>query len=729
MGTHPIFESDFDCLTDMNNDISQKLRLAIKSKLTTLDAYIDDELPDLILVMLARKKSNDEMVEELDPFLESESEKFVTWMMKLYTKLVGMTPNANKPAYLPKTIEKKRIESTDDEKEKKRSDSRSSRSSSRSSRSSSSSRSRSRSRGRRKGKSDAFHAGGRRKGLDLAKTYRNSSSEGSHSKGLHLIPEKKKRKHNRSRDRSRENRRRRRRSSSSRSRSRSRRRSRSRDRRRRRRSSSRRSRTRSRSRDRSRSRQKKVSKESVRSRKHSSDSDDDQPIKTREDRILDRLKRDPSFERKFAMAEENIRKKNENKPKDEFGWDEAPAKLEPPPLTARQKAEKMLAEELAQIEEEKLKQEEERMKLEEEKRIEEEKLKRKNEEWLRQQNQSDKHDEIKEKMMKSGMLPRGDRAMDRMTDRGREIRFNYDEQNDDDVDGVPMDDSHDNRSRDRRHSRNSDNRRRDRDDRYDDNRRHGDRRRDDDRDRRREGERHRDEDRRRHEDRRRDDDRRDGDRRRDDDRRRGDDRRTDRRDRDDYRDRRDDYGGSDRRDGRDRDRKYKPQYINDEKNDIPRLRTDDGREFYDFSEINDVRHKNMFRARGEEYVDPSRAKIEEEVNRKIREQAEKHYKGRETAQDFRDRVLDSKPIPNWAEPKHSHTHNKKRTFADEVKSFDTRGMNSGSREGNYEVGFIRSAEVSQPRYNQNRRHNDSMPPVKRYEDNTEENQQPEELPW
>lgn len=100
------------------------------------------------------------------------------------------------------------------------------------------------------------------------------------------------------------------------------------------------------------------------------------------------------------MAEENVRKKNENKPKDEFGWDEAPVsihqdhpssvnlklirqlenffqtKYEPAPLTARQKAEKMLAEELAQIEEEKLKQEEERMKLEEEKRIEEEKLKK-----------------------------------------------------------------------------------------------------------------------------------------------------------------------------------------------------------------------------------------------------------------------------------------------------------------------------------------------------------------
>ena len=38
----------------------------------------------------------------------------------------------------------------------------------------------------------------------------------------------------------------------------------------------------------------------------------------------------------------------------------------------------------------------------------------------------------------------------------------------------------------------------------------------------------------------------------------------------------------------------------------------------------------MFRARGEEYVDPSRAKVEEEMQRKIREQAEKHFKKRES---------------------------------------------------------------------------------------------------
>ena len=38
----------------------------------------------------------------------------------------------------------------------------------------------------------------------------------------------------------------------------------------------------------------------------------------------------------------------------------------------------------------------------------------------------------------------------------------------------------------------------------------------------------------------------------------------------------------------------------------------------------------MFRQRGEEYVDPSKAKIEEAIQRKIRDQAERHYRNRET---------------------------------------------------------------------------------------------------
>lgn len=59
-----------------SNDVPQRLRLAIKTKLTTLDAFIDDELPDFIMVMVARKKSEEEMVSELEPFLEENAKLY-----------------------------------------------------------------------------------------------------------------------------------------------------------------------------------------------------------------------------------------------------------------------------------------------------------------------------------------------------------------------------------------------------------------------------------------------------------------------------------------------------------------------------------------------------------------------------------------------------------------------------------------------------------------------------
>merc|ERR1711973_352363 len=244
MGTHPIFESDFDCLTEMSGDVSQKLRLAVKSKLTSLDAFIDDELPDLILVMLARKRTKDEMIEELDPFLEKDTEKFVEWLDKLYAKLNALSGKST--GGLPNAAVKKTV----------------ARRVSSSSSSSGSSRSRSRSRSPKK-RSDAFDHSGRRRHLDLAKTYRNSSSEGSVSRGDYVKENQKKKKfqkRKRSRSRSYDRRRsrsrsrsRRRRRSRSRTRSREKRRSYSRDRRSR--SRSRNSRNRSRdSKSRSRSR-------------------------------------------------------------------------------------------------------------------------------------------------------------------------------------------------------------------------------------------------------------------------------------------------------------------------------------------------------------------------------------------------------------------------------------------------------------------------------------------
>ena len=38
-------------------EVSAKIRSAIKAKLVELDAYVDDELPDYIMVMVANKRT------------------------------------------------------------------------------------------------------------------------------------------------------------------------------------------------------------------------------------------------------------------------------------------------------------------------------------------------------------------------------------------------------------------------------------------------------------------------------------------------------------------------------------------------------------------------------------------------------------------------------------------------------------------------------------------------
>merc|ERR1712168_1139172 len=97
MGTHPIFESDFDCLTDLeieansrmqaNAEISHKVRLAIKTKLTELGAYVDDELPDYVLVMVANRRGRQDMKKELELFLGDATDRFCSWLFGVLDKL------------------------------------------------------------------------------------------------------------------------------------------------------------------------------------------------------------------------------------------------------------------------------------------------------------------------------------------------------------------------------------------------------------------------------------------------------------------------------------------------------------------------------------------------------------------------------------------------------------------------------------------------------------------
>lgn len=62
------------------NEVTQKIRVAIKTKLVELGAYVDDELPDYIMVMIANKKTKDQMAHDLSLFLGSSTANFTTWL-------------------------------------------------------------------------------------------------------------------------------------------------------------------------------------------------------------------------------------------------------------------------------------------------------------------------------------------------------------------------------------------------------------------------------------------------------------------------------------------------------------------------------------------------------------------------------------------------------------------------------------------------------------------------
>ena len=65
---------------ELGKEISQKVKNTITKQLQTLGCYVDDELPEYIMVMIANKRSHDQMIEDLNLFLNDEADKFVSWL-------------------------------------------------------------------------------------------------------------------------------------------------------------------------------------------------------------------------------------------------------------------------------------------------------------------------------------------------------------------------------------------------------------------------------------------------------------------------------------------------------------------------------------------------------------------------------------------------------------------------------------------------------------------------
>ncbi|KAM5242802.1 zinc finger CCCH domain-containing protein 14 isoform 5-T5 [Hipposideros larvatus] len=76
---------------EIGTEISRKIRSAIKGKLQELGAYVDEELPDYIMVMVANKKSQEQMTEDLSLFLGNNTIRFTVWLHGVLDKLRSVT--------------------------------------------------------------------------------------------------------------------------------------------------------------------------------------------------------------------------------------------------------------------------------------------------------------------------------------------------------------------------------------------------------------------------------------------------------------------------------------------------------------------------------------------------------------------------------------------------------------------------------------------------------------
>ncbi|XP_023947372.2 zinc finger CCCH domain-containing protein 14 [Bicyclus anynana] len=78
----------------VGSEIGQKMRSAIKAKLTELGCYVDDELPDYVMVMVANKRTRAQMEDDLQLFLGDNTELFVNWLHQVLKKLQEVTVTA-----------------------------------------------------------------------------------------------------------------------------------------------------------------------------------------------------------------------------------------------------------------------------------------------------------------------------------------------------------------------------------------------------------------------------------------------------------------------------------------------------------------------------------------------------------------------------------------------------------------------------------------------------------
>uniref|UniRef100_A0A182PS70 Zinc finger CCCH domain-containing protein 14 n=1 Tax=Anopheles epiroticus TaxID=199890 RepID=A0A182PS70_9DIPT len=115
-------------MDNLGTEIGQKMRSAVKAKLIELGTgsasggYIDDELPDYVMIMVANKRSRQQMVDDLSLFLGAQTEIFVNWLHQVLQKLQEVTLPASVASKSKESAKRKSSEVDDKKKDKKRKD-------------------------------------------------------------------------------------------------------------------------------------------------------------------------------------------------------------------------------------------------------------------------------------------------------------------------------------------------------------------------------------------------------------------------------------------------------------------------------------------------------------------------------------------------------------------------------------------------------------------------------
>lgn len=119
-------------MDSLGSEIGQKMRSAVKAKLIelgtgTASGYIDDELPDYVMIMVANKRSRQQMVDDLTLFLGAQTEVFVNWLHQVLQKLEEVTLPATSTATVGATkagakeiVGKRKATEQKDKKDKKK---------------------------------------------------------------------------------------------------------------------------------------------------------------------------------------------------------------------------------------------------------------------------------------------------------------------------------------------------------------------------------------------------------------------------------------------------------------------------------------------------------------------------------------------------------------------------------------------------------------------------------